>query len=405
MENIDRIRKLAGLNEAYKFSTAEDTHADRDFTGREPYNSSDNGYFPPEENPNGTWTQKHKKWPQYDLFSKDGGKTYQGMWTGTARGSGEKNLPNIKNNGWLASVDLIDADETSDAGKLLMPPNLVDTAGMRSKTQGLGYSNSPSMQAKRAMQFAQQMGLKDWDPRQGFDTVSNYIPYALHISKGERFNNSGEDKQVRVPVNLFSAAERADIAKARWTGSFAPSITVGGYSIFNPGVPQYGGDDEEEDKDIVLGQPRKTPGSAAGGASDTGGDSNAGGVHTVDAGTKTPVEKVKTIPIDPKVKDMQEELLAKDPNALPRFGADGKLGTETAAAMAKYPDIAKKYMGSPMATGMTIGSTLKSITKGVVDFGKGIWKGLTAEGDNMATFEEASYDAELARIKSLSSLK
>ena len=396
MENINRIRKLAGLNEAFQFSSAEDTHGDRDFTGRLPYNSSDNGYFPPEETKYGTWWQKHKKWPQYDLYSKDGGKTFQGLWTGTARGRGEQNLPNIKNNGWLASVDLIDADETSDAGKLLMPPNLVDTAGMRSKTRGLGYSNSPPMQAKRAMQFAQQMGLKNWDPRQGFDVVSNYIPYALHVSSGERFKNGSADKQIRVPANLFSAAERADIAKARWSGAVTPSITVGGYSIFSPGVAQYGGDEEEEeDADIVLGQPRKS----AGGASD------AGGVHAADAPPKTPVEKVKTIPVDPKVQAMQKEILAKDPNALPRFGADGKLGPETVKAMAEHPDIVKKYQSSAMATGETIGGVFQQIGQGIVDFGKGFWKGITKEGDNIATFEEASYDHELARIKSLSSLK
>lgn len=400
MENIDRIRQLAGLNEAFQFSTADDTHGDRDFTGRLPYNSSDNGYFPPEETKYGTLVQKHKKWPQYDIYSKDGGKTFQGLWTGTFRGSGEQNLPNIKNNGWLASVDLIDADETSDAGKLLMPPNLVDTAGMRSKNQGLGYSNSPSMQTKRAMQFAQQMGLKNWDPRQGFDTVSNYIPYALHVSSGERFKNGGADKQVRVPANLFSAAERADIAKARWSGSMSPSITVGGYSIFNPGTAQYGvGEEDEEDADIVLGQPRKTPGSAAGGSDD------AGGVHAADAGTKTPVEKIKTIPVDPKVQAMQKEILAKDPNALPRFGADGKLGPETVKAMAEHPDIVKKYKSSAMATGETIGGVFQQIGQGIVDFGKGFWKGITKEGDNIATFEEASYDHELARIKSLSSFK
>jgi hypothetical protein len=397
MENIDRIRQLAGLNEAYKFAAADDKYPDRDFTGRLPYDSPDNGYFPPQKQENGIVVQKHKKWPQYDIYSKDDGKTFQGSWTGTARGSGVSNLPNTKNNGWLASVDLIDADETSDAGKLLMPPNLVDTAGMNSKNQGLGYSNSPSMQAKRAMQFAQQMGLKDWNPRQGFDVVSNYIPYALHVSPGERFKDQNGDKQVRVPVNLFSAAERADIAKARWTGSFSPTISIGGYSIFSPGTPQYGGDDdeEEEDEDIVLGQPRKTPG---------GGDS-AGGVHAADAPPKTPVQNVKTIPFDPKVQEMQREILKRDPNALPKFHDDGKLGPETAAAMAKYPDIARKYQSSAMATGETIGGVFQQLGKGIADFGKGFWKGLTKEGDNMATFEEAAYDSELARIKSLSLLK
>ena len=44
------------------------------------------------------------------------------------------------------------------------------------------------------------------------------------------------------------------------------------------------------------------------------------------------------------IKAMQVEILKRDPNALPRFGADGKMGKETQAALAKYPDIAKKYM-------------------------------------------------------------
>jgi hypothetical protein len=372
MENIDRMLQLAGLNEAMGPTKSMADSEDRDFTGLLPYDSSDNGYSPPQDNGNGTISKRHKKWPQYNLYSTDNGSTWAGQW---ANGF----FPTPTNNGWISDVNLVDADQATNA--TLMPPNLVDTAGMRSKNQGLGYSNSPSMQTKRAMQFAQQMGLKNWDPQQGFMTTANYIPYALNLPQG---------KTVRVPVNLFSPAERTDIAKARWSGSFSPRIMAGRYDLSR---------EDEEDKDIVLGQPRKTPGSAAGGSDD------AGGVHAADAPPKTSVETIKSIPVDPKVKTMQDELLAKDPNALPRFGADGKLGPETAAAMAKYPDITKKYMSAPMITGMTIGSTLKNITKGAVDFGKGVWKGLTTEDNNVVTFEEASYDSELARIKSLSLFK
>jgi len=46
------------------------------------------------------------------------------------------------------------------------------------------------------------------------------------------------------------------------------------------------------------------------------------------------------IPYDPKVKELQRKILAKDPQALPKFGDDGKLGPETKAAMAKYPEFA-----------------------------------------------------------------
>jgi hypothetical protein len=39
---------------------------------------------------------------------------------------------------------------------------------------------------------------------------------------------------------------------------------------------------------------------------------------------------------DPKVKALQDKILAKDPNALPKYGADGRMGSETQAAMKKY---------------------------------------------------------------------
>ena len=48
---------------------------------------------------------------------------------------------------------------------------------------------------------------------------------------------------------------------------------------------------------------------------------------------------------DSNVQKLQQAILKRDPKALPRYGADGKLGKETRTAMAKYPDIAKQYPG------------------------------------------------------------
>jgi hypothetical protein len=39
---------------------------------------------------------------------------------------------------------------------------------------------------------------------------------------------------------------------------------------------------------------------------------------------------------DPEIQAVQKKILAKDPNALPKYGADGRMGPETQAAMAKY---------------------------------------------------------------------
>jgi hypothetical protein len=405
MENIDRIRKLAGLNEkagdgglpsGWQFARTSpdgvpiEDYPDRVFTGREPYDSADNGYFPPVENPNGTWSQKHKKWPQYDLVSTDGGKTFFGNWTGRVQGATANEMPNTKNNGWMATIDLTDADETTNG--VLMPPNLVDMAGMRSKNKSLGYSLSPKMQAERAMQFAKQMGIKDWDPSWGFDVVAGYIPYALSMTPGVQFNKPGPDKSVRVPVNLFTPEEKASIAQARWSGSQTPSISIGGYSMFHPGAEKFkDGDEDEKDSGGGGDTANLSPDQVS-----TSSGSGSDGVYAANAAPGTSLAKIKPIPFDPKVKAMQKAILSKDPRALPKFHDDGKLGPETAAAMAKYPDIANMYIKTLMTTGKTIGDTYRELTAG---------KAPTNEGDNIATFEEAAYDHELARIKSLSLLR
>jgi len=371
---IDLVESVQTENWEYVMPSAKESE-DRNFTGRLPYNSPDNGYFEPERvKHNGveliSIKKKHKKWPQYDLYSDDEGKTWKGSWSGD-------HLPNIKNNGWMYPYDLEDADETKNG--FPMPHNLVDTAGMNSKAQKMGMAYSPGQQAKRAMQMAQQMGLKDWHYSQGYELTSNHIPYCLRVSPGKKFESYGVD-YVRVPVNLFLPQERADLAVARWSGSLTSAITSGGYS------GHIGGSEEDDDE---LPDFNKSGAAATGKTDDV--------VNKADAKPGTPQEKIKAVPVDPKVKSMQDEILAKDPKAFPKFGADGKLGSETVAAMAKYPDIAKKYMGQPMVTGMTIGNTFNDIAKGIKNFGSGIVKGLFNENRSLT----ASEIDELYRIITL----
>jgi len=278
-----------------------------------------------------------------------------------------------------------------------------------SKNPDLGGSYSPSEQAKRAKEFATKMGFKDWDPKQGFDVVAGYIPYALNVQPGEQFKREfGDNKQVRVPLNLFTPEETGSMAKARWSGAVMPNIAIGGYSLFNPGAPKFKdspGDDDEDPK--AAGQaaaPAARSAAPAGNVLNRASQSVAGGgggggddgVYAADAAPGTSLAKIKPIPFDPKVQAMQKAILAKDPRALPKFHDDGKLGPETAAAMTKYPDIANMHIKALMTTGKTIGDTYRELTAG---------KKATNEGDNIATFEEASYDHELARIKSLSLLR
>jgi hypothetical protein len=376
---INLVESVQTENWEYTRPNPDDLWKDRDFTGRLPHNSSDNGYFEPEPiYPGGTtlFIKKHKKWPQYDLMSDDGGKSWKGSWTGT-RMSGESIIPNINNNGWIHPENLVDADDVPSG--FPMPHDLVDTSGMKSKAQGMGLAYTPGQQAKRVMQMAKQMGLKDWHYSQGYEMTSNRVPYCLRVSPGKKFEATGMH-YVRVPIEAFLPQERADLAKARWVGSMSCSIVSGGYSTF-------GGSEEDDDE---LPDFKKTGAAAAATAADKADDL----VYNADAKPGTPTEKIKAIPVDPKVKSMQDEILAKDPKALPKFGADGKLGSETVAAMAKYPDIAKKYMGQAMVTGMTIGNTFNDIAKGVKDigssiknFGSGLIKGIFHENQSLTANE------------------
>jgi RNA polymerase sigma factor (sigma-70 family) len=68
-------------------------------------------------------------------------------------------------------------------------------------------------------------------------------------------------------------------------------------------------------------------------------------VAQLDQGANGSATGKKTAPGSNKIQDLQNAILARDPKALPRYGADGKMGKETRAAMAKYPDIAKQFPG------------------------------------------------------------
>lgn len=51
----------------------------------------------------------------------------------------------------------------------------------------------------------------------------------------------------------------------------------------------------------------------------------------------------KLLPKDSNVQSFQDEVKKLDPTAFPKFGADGRRGKEVNDAIAKFPEIAKKY--------------------------------------------------------------
>lgn len=51
----------------------------------------------------------------------------------------------------------------------------------------------------------------------------------------------------------------------------------------------------------------------------------------------------KLTPVDPKVKQFQDEVRKLDPKSFPKYGPDGRMGSETQGEIAKHPDIAAKY--------------------------------------------------------------
>ena len=60
------------------------------------------------------------------------------------------------------------------------------------------------------------------------------------------------------------------------------------------------------------------------------------------------------------IKAFQDEVLKTDKKAFPKFGPDGKMGGEVRAAIAKYPEIAKKY-GLGKATTTTTTTTTQTV--------------------------------------------
>lgn len=76
---------------------------------------------------------------------------------------------------------------------------------------------------------------------------------------------------------------------------------------------------------------------------------NLAGVNTQD---NQPVKPQPAAKFDKNIKAFQDEVLKTDKKAFPKFGPDGKMGGEVRAAIAKYPEIAKKY-GLVKATATT----------------------------------------------------
>lgn len=76
----------------------------------------------------------------------------------------------------------------------------------------------------------------------------------------------------------------------------------------------------------------------------------------------TPTAPAKTLaPVDPKVKQFQDEVKKLDPTSFPKYGADGRMGAETQIEIGKHPDIAVKYglKSTKVAPPGTVGSDQK----------------------------------------------
>lgn len=116
--------------------------------------------------------------------------------------------------------------------------------------------------------------------------------------------------------------------------------------------------------------------------------------------SNTPVQTQPTTPqnqttkkgFDPKVKEIQDKILAKDPNALPKYGADGIMGIETQIAMKKLGITAETQEDTTMTESEKIAALrarLEQINEGPMDWLKSganlasdAWQGAKNVGNN-----------------------
>ncbi len=197
--------------------------------------------------------------------------------------------------------------------------------GLGNKYHGWGYC--PADQDFRAKELCQKMGL-NWDDL-GFlfggemakYGTTNTVPTKLWATHPTQRYVSGTRVQVEIPVpqNLFFGAELELISKP------PPDGMTGGFGTLNSA--QKGPDDDpgigcEDDQPLGLKHYLRGASLKQGNKADP---------NKADPNKKA--QPRKSAKFDPKVKALQDRILAKDPKALPRYGADGIMGPETRGAM------------------------------------------------------------------------
>jgi len=189
--------------------------------------------------------------------------------------------------------------------------------GMGGKWHGFGYC--PSDARQRAQELAKAMSLNYADlgiimssgARRRFSSI-NTVPtkfYKENPSKGHYGDGQPVADTIEIPVNLYTGAEREAVADPKGTSAWE---RLDGE---DPGVGC--------EADSPLGAKHPLRGNTLQKKSSS----------PVDKSPGSPTTEKPSAKFDPKVKELQDRILAKDPKALPRFGADGRMGKETRAAM------------------------------------------------------------------------
>jgi len=190
--------------------------------------------------------------------------------------------------------------------------------GMAHKWHGFGYC--PSDARQRAQELAKAMGLNYADlgitmsggARRRFSSI-NTVPtkfFKENPSKGHYSDGQPVADTIEIPVNLYTGAEREAVTDPK-----APQPAWERLDGEDPGVGC--------EADLPLGAKHPLRGNTLQKKSTSPADKSPGSPTTGKPSAKS----------DPKVRELQDRILAKDPKALPRFGADGIMGKETRAAM------------------------------------------------------------------------
>ena len=211
-----------------------------------------------------------------------------------------------------AGADVVDTTQYSNTGDN-------SSFGLGGLYHGWGYC--PADRVIRAQEFAKAMNVP-WESlgatiKGASSTLktrfnhTNTVPTKLlynHSTKTYKSDGAPQVVELPIPTNLYSGAERQLLQKSpegeQWNG--------------------FGFDD-----------PTGDPGVGCEGGAPLGAKHPLRGNSFVAGSRKQSSVQSRSDKSDPKVKELQDRILAKDPTALPKFGADGQMGPETRGAMAR----------------------------------------------------------------------